>query len=197
MELRNNIKKLALAVACVVALGAAQQANALTIGDIYYVGSVTPGGPASEAQEVAYINQLRLLPIPLVAPFDVTIGDQIYNRQGSTIAAPAGVLADYPPNVKVESPEEGEGEPITTLDATGYNWVIAKYDADKAGSLVWYIGGAGLGEITVPLEFNGKEVSHISAYGRDPGTNTPDGGTTVALLGLGMLGLGYLSRRKD
>lgn len=41
---------------------------------------------------------------------------------------------------------------------------------------------------------NQGSISHVSIYGNQ--VSVPDGGMTAALLGLGMLGLGFLTRRK-
>jgi hypothetical protein len=56
---------------------------------------------------------------------------------------------------------------------------------------------------TETLEFTGfwdgakGAISHVTLYGRrQPGNGVPDGGVTAALLGLGVLGLGFLARRK-
>ncbi len=55
-----------------------------------------------------------------------------------------------------------------------------------------------------PLQFEGfwpndgaDRISHVSIYGTSFGTHdVPDGGTTAAMLGLSLLGLRFLLRRK-
>lgn len=42
-----------------------------------------------------------------------------------------------------------------------------------------------------------QSLSHVSLYGLPGTTTVPDGGATLGLLGLGMLGLGYLRRRRQ
>jgi hypothetical protein len=61
----NILKKSILALACAFALGLTSQANALSIGDAYYVGWFDPATPASDTAEVAGINQLIGLTIGL------------------------------------------------------------------------------------------------------------------------------------
>jgi hypothetical protein len=89
----------------------------------------------------------------------------------------------------------------------GAQYLIAKYDAAQAGSLVWYIGGVN-DTYEVPSTLNGLGVSHITSFNPTtgtPGTGTPGtgnpGGSTpepasLALFGLGLLGAGYRFRRR-
>ena len=42
-----------------------------------------------------------------------------------------------------------------------------------------------------------QSLSHASLYGLGGGTSVPDGGSTLGLLGLGLLGVGYLKRRMN
>ena len=86
---------------------------------------------------------------------------------------------------------------------TGYTYLKAKYGDTM---VVWYVAGL-TGDHTIPLECgagtafcdvigSGGSLSHWIAY--NPGTTSvPDGGTTLSLLGLGMLGLGYLRMRRQ
>jgi hypothetical protein len=179
----QNIKKWLALTASVCFLSGAVSTSALTIGDANYVGSITDGIPSSPANEVIYINTLTGLGTGAAT---VTIGTEDYNRVGSTLAGP------FAPAVEAGSVKNETG--VNTINATGFTYILAKYDAGAAGSLVWYIEGGATGSVTVPTEFNGKGVSHISLY--NPGTTTvPDGGTTVLLLG-SALSLVGLARRK-
>lgn len=84
----------------------------------------------------------------------------------------------------------------------GYDYAIAKYDGPNAGYVLFYLP-AYVKEFKTsllpqdPYELWGKhtgqfEISGFTAFNT---TTVPDGGTTAALLGLGMLGLGILRRR--
>jgi len=78
----------------------------------------------------------------------------------------------------------------------GWNYLVVQYDGPNGGSVVIQLGGAGA---LVPYEsydiWGGNseqyKVSHYAVAGA-----VPDAGTTAALLGLGLLGVGFLGRRK-
>ncbi len=76
---------------------------------------------------------------------------------------------------------------------------LRKYGSE--GIRVWYIGNlAATDTVTLPSKFspnvNGGGLSHYTLYNapeRDT-RDVPDGGTTAALLGLSMVGLGLIRR---
>jgi hypothetical protein len=181
------MKKILITLMCTLGLAlTAANASALTvlsIGDAFYVGSVNDGIPSSASAEVTYINTLNNL---AAGAGDQLIGTETYNREGSTLA---GVLPDVS---LAQGTIKDESGTVTLINAGGFAYIVAKYDAAAAGSLVWYVNGADT-SYTVPATFNGRGVSHISAYGDV--THVPDGGTTLGLLGLAMLGLGYVRQR--
>jgi len=149
-------------------------AISMTISNSYYVGSINDGIPPSG--EAGYINALITL-----APNtgDTVIGSEIYNRFGST-------LVGLPMVTGVTVKDETGGLTINTM---GWTYVLGKYDASQAGSLVWYLGGT-VDEVTLPATYNGKALSHISLYNL-----VPDGGSGVALLGIALVGIDYLRRK--
>jgi len=169
------------AVGLAMTLGASQ-ANALTIGDAFYLGQVVNGAPADPVSEATYINSLRALaPGAAAVPCSLAAGETC-DRIGSTLAGAAALPAAVSAGDFREDPTDG------SINVTGFQWLLAKYGGE---SLVWYVGGLS-GIQTVPT----AALSHMSLY--NPGTVTvPDGGATLGLLGLGMLGLGYLRRRKQ
>jgi hypothetical protein len=175
------MKKTLIAIACAVALASnARTASALTIGDAFYVGNIIDGIPSSLADEAAYINALiTLLPD---AP-NIAIGTETYNRVGSTLASPLPSATDVGA-VKTDTSVN------TGIDVSGFTYLLGKYDASDAGSFVWLVSG--LTTVDLPALANERELSHYSLF--NP-TSVPDGGTTIGLLGLAMLALGYLRYR--
>lgn len=161
----------------------------LTIGDGTYVGSITDGIPPSG--ELQYINYLITLAAG-TGNTQIPAGTgEIYNRVGSSLNIA------FPTAVSLNTIKEEDGTTPNfdnVIDATGYLYVLGKYDAEQAGSLVWYLGPNFVGEVTLPETFNGKGLSHISLYNYSP-TGVPDGGATLALLGIGLVGLDHLRRR--
>ena len=192
-------KLVAIASACVMVLGlTATNASALAVGDQYFIGHVNDGIPSSEAEEAQYINSLLVLSAgaaaaPCTVPSAVT---ETCDRIGSTLN-----VSGFADATATGSFKQDTGTP-NSIDVTGFTYLLAKYDATKAGSWVWYVGGL-TGVQTVPQALgscgtakapSGCGLSHITLF--NPSTvTTPDGGLTVGLLGLSMLGLGYLRRR--
>ena len=190
-------KTLLTALACVLALGlSAGTASALAIGDANYIGYVDPGTPADADAEVFYINHLLgIAPGGTDLDFNPPPSppDQLYDysREDSTLdcsGCPAATTVGA----------DSGNAPSGSVDVDGWTYLVAKYGNV---SHVWYV--VGLGTVDVPLsgfggfnkqgdpQTNGQ--SHYSLY--NPGEKVPDGGATAGLLGLAMLGLGYLRRR--
>lgn len=187
------MKKTLLAIACglVMALTAATaQAAPLTTADNTFLGTADPGSPASPEFETYFIN--FLLDMPTV-PGGSTDSDNplpnppntVYNffRTNNSCGACTDAVATGA--VQVDT-----GGPVT-IDVSNYTYLLAKYGNV---AYVWYV--ANLTSVTVTSNLAGVQngLSHYALF--NPGTvRTPDGGTTLGLLGLGLMGVGYLRRR--
>lgn len=181
-------KTLLTAMACVLALGlSASTASALAIGDAdpNYLGSATPSSGNAE-DEVFYIDYLLGMALS-----DTDVIDPPPSPPNTLVTF---VRSDNPCVGCVEPAEEpnfkDETGDVDTIDVTGWSYLVAKYGNT---SHVWYVGDLS-GEVDVPLNdgSQGGGQSHVSLYGQ---ASVPDGGATAGLLGLAMLGLGYLRRR--
>lgn len=98
---------------------------------------------------------------------------------------------------KVESPS-GPG----LIVSSEYEYAIAKYDGQNAGYILFYLPDFGYTLPNEPFNFwsagPGQEwaISHFTPFnGTRDITEVPDGGATLGLLGLGLMGLGYVRRR--
>lgn len=181
-------------MAGLVALGVALQANAattLTIGDGNDLGLITPNHPANPTDSAAFIN---ILLDQALGSGPTVVGANAYLR---TLNDPA--FGTYPDAVLPGFVEFGEE--VTDIDlGSGFMYLLAKYDGQNYGSRVWYVGGL-TGEITIPLNGLGDQyaVSHTYLFNpapdNPPGEPVPDGGLTVALLGLALTGIGFLRRK--
>jgi VPDSG-CTERM motif len=184
------MKKTLLAIACglVMALTAATaQAAPLTTADNTFLGTADPGSPASPAFEIYFINFLLDMPLNSTDSDDPPPSppNTVYNfvRSGNACAGCADATATGA--VQVDT-----GGPVT-LDVSNYTYLLAKYGNV---AYVWYV--ANLTSVTVTSNLSGVQngLSHYALF--NPGTvRTPDGGTTLGLLGLGLMGVGYLRRR--
>jgi hypothetical protein len=82
------------------------------------------------------------------------------------------------------------GGPVD-LNVSNWTYLLAKY-----GNVAYVWNVSNLTTVTVTSNLAGVQngLSHYALF--NPGTvTTPDGGTTLGLLGLGLMGVGYLRRR--
>ena len=103
---------------------------------------------------------------------------------------------------KTDSPTELGGTDGYFEVPSGWNWLVVQYNGgNNAGALVIKIDGLGA---KVPFDSSniwgsGDQfaVSHYAVAGPGGGTppGAPDGGTTIALLGIAMFGADLLRRR--
>jgi hypothetical protein len=155
----------AIAIAC-VSLGIASQVRA-TVIDL----GITTGEPADLTHEFARLSgQIDL-----------------YNASHDP-DLPAAILAGA---VEVDTPT---GPTSIDVDVTGFCYIKLKWDGKDQ---FYYVMGEGslTFDSTVFNANNQPEgLSHYVLY-KCEGQATPDGGTTAALLGLGLAGLGGLRAR--
>jgi len=151
-------------------------ARALTIGDAHELGFVNFGIPSGDSDRLTYVNHL----IGMTPGTSDKADGQTYFRSGNNFGslAPAvlGGLVD------------GTSTSINLGAGGTYLYLFAKYDGPNYGSEVWYVGDLS-GTITIPASAGGYGLSGWTLFGS--AATTPDGGTTVMLLGaaLGVLGM--------
>jgi hypothetical protein len=185
------MKKTLLAIACglVMAVTAATaQAAPLTTADSTFLGTADPGSPASPAFEIYFINFLLDMPLsstdtdnPLPNPPNTVYS---FVRSGNACGGCPDATATGA--VQVDT-----GGPVVDLNVSNYTYLLAKYGNT---AYVWYVANLTLVTVTSNLAGEQNGLSHYALF--NPGTvTTPDGGTTLGLLGLGLMGLGYLRRR--
>lgn len=194
-------KTIVIAVGCMLVLGfsgdrAAAAPIGLVIGDDYYVGSIAPANNASADNEAAFINHLITLGIN-ASP--VVYDGQTYSRMGSDLETDGFPEANSEGSVKNET---GLNTGIVLPLTQSAYYILGKYDADNAGSLVWFVRipvsspPAGWdGTFTIPAEYNSHDLSHYTLFPNgENSTPVPDGGMTLILLGAALMGLGGLKR---
>jgi hypothetical protein len=173
--------------AVLLTLGCTAKASTLNFGDSRDLGTVMFGIPSGDQDRTDYVNHLISLPAP-------TSGDsfdgQTFDRSGNSCGACTPIAVTGITN-------GAPGVAIVDLGSGGFLYLFAKYDGKNAGSEVWNIQGLS-GIITIPAfglpaQNNKYGLSGWSIWGG--GASTPDGGTTAALLGLGLTGLAGLRAR--
>jgi hypothetical protein len=183
--MKISLGKIAGILALSLLLATSGRAVTLSIGDANELGFVWYGIPSGDADRTAYVNHLVGM---AVGTSDSALG-QSFIRSNNTF----GTLAT------AVFASDGTG---TSVDVTGgYTYLFAKYDGPNYGSEVWDISGL-TGTITIAATAGGYGLSGWSLFnpgsggGGGGGGNVPDGGTTAILVGLGLLGMGFVARRR-
>lgn len=183
--MKINLKTLTALVGLSLAALVPAKAIVLTINDGLngavggMVGTIDPGAPADLASEIAYINHL----LSLGANDTDTVTDHPHSWDYDT--------TDYDFNGMVSESDSLNYPKDPPVDGpAGYEFVLAKLGNT---AFVWYVGGEAfnLGSNFGP----GNGLSHWAAFNSTT-TNVPDGGTTAALLGLGLVAMSMIARRR-
>jgi len=187
----KNKRTILSSVLCAIALalGSTAYATTLTIGDSRDLGLISPNHPADPTDSEGFIDILLAQPSP---SGPTVIGANIYTRTANDPLGGVYPAASFAAELSFTQGPGGANSATIDLGSNSYLYILGKYDGPNYGSEVWY--GAGLsGVITLPFYGNGTQfgLSHVFVFNGTP-TTTPDGGTTAALLGLGLSGLAAL-----
>ena len=152
-----------------------------------YVGLITPDVPPDPADELTYLQKLiALAPGASCASTDTSCAGatgQSYYRSGLTPV----------PDVGVSLPLISFSGGSWTADVAGTFYFVAKYDQLRAGGTVYLVDVDVNDVVNVPLLYGNKYgLSGVNAFST---ISVPDSGTTVLLLGAGMLAIGIVRRR--
>ena len=182
MRKLNYIYVAAIVVACAGFMGLAPKASALTIGDDQELGFVHDGIPSGDAFRTTYVNHLRLM-----------VPGTTDSADGQTYDRSVNVFLNLPAAVLSISDDNPNG-PSTSIDlgAGGtFFYLFAKYDGPNYGSEVWYVGNLS-GIVTIPDSGGGYGLSGWSLFTGNG--SVPDGGSTIAFLGVALLAVELLRR---
>ena len=173
------------AAVCAVMLAFTHNASAdATLGffpDTHVVGTVTPGAPADPTDVATYINNMISLSLG---------GSDTF--AGQTITRTTNVFGSLPA-ADGATAVSGTGTTIDLSSLGTFTYLFAKYDGQNDVSQVWNISGL-TGTITIPgFGPGGYGLSGWILFNQT-GPPTPDGGTTVMLLGTALGALGMARR---
>ena len=172
----------------------AVSASALTLTNAYLIGTVEPGTPANEANELArlnyFISNYNSIPgSPGMTAVVLTASRPDTNTY--TLVAGASVPSPLLPNAADYATHIVTGSfPVSVTNP--YNYIMAKFGQDSA---YYWLGGV-TGSITIDLPTGwaeqGHGLSHVTLFGSTT-TTVPEPGTLL-LLGLGLLGVAGVRR---
>jgi hypothetical protein len=179
-NIKRNLIFVALLTACSLGLATVAQADNLTIGDSRYLGSIDPGTPASEADEVGFINHL----------LDLAPGTQNDVFQGNTYDR-SNVACAGCPDAVLTGTFRDDAAPFNPINlGGGWQYLLAKY-----GNIdhVWNISGLTGGGHTIPDSIGpGGGLSHYTLF--NPGTTQVPEPNSLLLLGTAITILGVARR---
>jgi hypothetical protein len=143
----------------------------------YLVGSVDPGAPADQSDETHYVE--TLLGMGANSTYlEPMSGNKFRTYLTGSYDAAVVPIVDY---LKYDTE--------TPAPITGYQFVLGKFGNE---SWVWEISSNET--FTLPSSYSDEDnkgggLSHYSVFNKTT-TRVPDGGTSIALLGMALLGLG-------
>lgn len=181
----KTIKTISL---CLVALGLAVSAQAISITDSSLLGTWDPASkynnPSDSETATNYLVNWEN---------GGTNPNTIVGIE-ATFALGAGFAGMLPEATFVDKDDNAD-DGFGPIDSSLYSYVLAKYGNV---AYVYYLGDLAPGEYTLDLKYGGPTgngLSHVSWFSA-PGTSVPDGGTTALLLGLGLVGMSFIARRR-
>jgi len=176
-------------------LGASPVAHALPISLTPSSPSVASGSDTSQAaingKISAWVGQLDIL----------------YKAvQGGSPSEEGSFMGSYSTQYGIPLPKASatityDGAPDPYIN-TNPVYLLIKGGNVNLPLLEWYLfdisGWNGMETIQLSNFYGGNQgkISHISIYGGESTTNVPDGGSTAVLLGVSLLGLSFVARRR-
>jgi hypothetical protein len=188
------MKRSLLALVCggVLAVAVPAEAATVTLDTFYsgYLGSVDPHAPADLDGETYYVNVLLDLAVSTTAVVNDMPGappndEHTFDRSSNLCVQPSP-CPDASGGLRINS-----ANPSSDVAFTNWTYVLAKYGNT---GYVWYVGNVDSPDVAeLPSKGpNGNGLAHYTVFNA---AGVPDGGSTMTLLGLGLLALAYVKGR--
>ena len=183
----NKLNKLGLT--CLLAVGLAASAHAVALDGTSLLGTWDPASDWNNPADSTTATNV------LVNWENGTIPNPNPNPTNTVYALGAG-FANWLPEATFVDKDDNANDGFGPIDAGLYDYVLLKYGNV---AYVHYLGNLADGLYDLNLkEFadgSGQGLSHASWF-TPGGTSVPDGGTTAVLLGLSLVGLSFIARRR-
>jgi hypothetical protein len=114
-----------------------------------------------------------------------------YNAlEGASLPTPTAMDSNGTPFVKLDRP------PSTTITLGGYDYLVLHWGGQVGAFQIYDVTGIS-GDFTVPSPGGPPTIGGLSSYAfyGSGGNPVPDGGTTLVLLGLALVGLSVFRRK--
>ena len=193
----QKIAKLAIAVAVIASTVTVARATTVALSvdpnlppgtTAYVLGAANPGTPADAVDQTGFVN--GILGLPLGGSGTVMA---VSSSQTDSIYRSLNVFSGLPTSATSANNIGGSGNMTSISILAGYDFLVAKYDGQNGGTEVWFVGGLVGDTVTIPQNAFGDGNNQYGLSGTtllegSPSTPpVPDGGSTLALLGLGIL----------
>jgi hypothetical protein len=185
--MKHTLTKLAFTLCAGAFILSSTESQAVVIGEDYLLGTwIKPQGPGGGSSEDDQRDRLNFLIDARNATPDDDVDPPYFLTPGSNVPT-SGLSEAVGGTLNDDGDPQADGFPEIDLGC-GYEYLHVKFGQD---SFFFYIAGLeGVNEIDLSLDQQG--VSHFNLY--NPTDCVPEGGASVALLGLGLAGLGATRR---
>lgn len=167
---------------------------ALSTTDTFYLGSWIDGAPANPTDAAVVINEL----VDWKTTTSVDDSDTLNPSKNFEIGTLPDATADGAFQINAQNEDDSPNPDFSTTGIIVGDWdyILAKYDGQNAGSLIWYIGEVTTETIDIPPTWGPDPLETQYAVSNYILFNAVPLPSSFLFFGSGLLGLASFSRRR-